>query len=89
MIMLTKTSGERFLVNHLQIECIELIPETKIVMMNRDFYLVLESVQDITARIADYNAKVLDIHRTITVNEDPKASAPQARTSTQRPGFRR
>ena len=41
MIMLTKTSGERFLVNHLQIECIELIPETKIVMMNRDFYLVL------------------------------------------------
>ena len=48
MIMLTKTSGERFLVNHLQIECIELIPETKIVMMNRDFYLVLESVQDLS-----------------------------------------
>ena len=67
MIMLTKTSGERFLVNHLQIECIELIPETKIVMMNRDFYLVLESVQDITARIADYNAKVMDIRREVTV----------------------
>ena len=69
MIMLTKTSGERFLVNHLQIECIELIPETKIVMMNRDFYLVLESVQDITARIADYNAKVQDIHREIAVTD--------------------
>lgn len=89
MIMLTKTSGERFLVNHLQIECIELIPETKIVMMNRDFYLVLESVDDITSRIADYNAKVLDVHRTITVNENPKSGAPQARTSTQRPGYRR
>lgn len=84
MIMLTKTSGERFLVNHLQIECIELIPETKIVMMNRDFYLVLESVQDITSRIADYNAKVMDIHRTVSVNDTPKPAA-----STQRPGYRR
>ena len=73
MIMLTKTSGEKFLVNHLQIECIELIPETKIVMMNRDFYLVMESVQDIVGRIADYNAKVQDIHRMVTVNEEPKA----------------
>ena len=88
MIMLTKTSGERFLVNHLQIECIELIPETKIVMMNRDFYLVLEPVQDIISKIADYNAKVMDIHREVTVNEDPKP-APTARTSTQRPGYRR
>ncbi|WP_322172808.1 flagellar FlbD family protein [Acutalibacter caecimuris] len=84
MIMLTKTSGEKFLVNHLQIECIELIPETKIVMMNRDFYLVLESVQEIVTRIADYNAKVQDIHRQVTVNED----AP-SRGSTQRSGFRR
>jgi len=89
MIMLTKTSGERFLVNHLQIECIELIPETKIVMMNHDFYLVLESVQDITARIADYNAKVMDIHRIVTVNEDSKSGTPASRSSTQRPGYRR
>lgn len=88
MIMLTKTSGERFLVNHLQIECIELIPETKIVMMNRDFYLVQETVQDIISRIADYNAKVQDIHREITVNENPKPG-PTGRTSPQRPGYRR
>lgn len=87
MIMLTKTSGEKFLVNHLQIECIELIPETKIVMMNRDFYLVMESVQDIVGRIADYNAKVQDIHRMVTVNEEPK-SVP-GRGSAQRSGLRR
>lgn len=87
MIMLTKTSGERFLVNHLQIECIELIPETKIVMMNRDFYLVQESVQDIVGRIADYNAKVQDIHRMIAVNDDPKPTS--GRGSVQRPGLRR
>ena len=84
MIMLTKTSGERFLVNHLQIECIELIPETKIVMMNHDFYLVRESVQDITSRIADYNAKVMDIHRTVSVTDSPKPAA-----APQRPGYRR
>lgn len=88
MIMLTKTSGEKFVVNHLQIECIELIPETKIVMMNRDFYLVLESVGDIVNKIADYNAKVQDIHRQITINEDPKPAS-TGRASTQRPGFRR
>lgn len=87
MIMLTKTSGERFLVNHLQIECIELIPETKIVMMNRDFYLVQETVQDIVGRIADYNAKVQDIHRMVAVNDDPKPSP--GRGSAQRPGLRR
>ena len=88
MIMLTKTSDERFLVNHLQIECIELITETKIVMMNRDFYLVRESVQDIVAKIADYNAKVMDVHRQVTVNEEPKPASP-GRGAATRPGFRR
>ena len=67
MIMLTKTSDERFLVNHLQIECIELIPETKIVMMNHDYYLVRESVEEIVQKIAEYNAKVMDIHRELTI----------------------
>ncbi len=88
MIMLTKTSDERFIVNHLQIECIELIPETKIVMMNRDFYLVRESVQEIIEKIADYSAKVMDIHREITINENPKPAAPRSSGST-RPGYRR
>ena len=42
MIVLTKRNHEKFLVNHLQIEYIETIPESKIVMMNHDFYLVRE-----------------------------------------------
>ncbi|NCE66048.1 flagellar protein FlbD [Pseudoflavonifractor sp. 524-17] len=67
MIVLTKRSREKFLVNHLQIECIETIPETKIVMMNRDYFLVMESVDEIINKIASYNAKVQDIHREITV----------------------
>ncbi|MCI8840036.1 MAG: flagellar FlbD family protein [Oscillospiraceae bacterium] len=67
MIVLTKRNHEKFVVNHLQIEYIETIPESKIVMMNHDFYLVRESVDEIIDRIAKYNAKVMDVHRQITV----------------------
>jgi len=67
MILLTKRNNEKFLVNHLQIECIETIPETKIVMTNHDYYLVKDSVEDIVRKIAIYNAKVQDIHRQIAV----------------------
>ena len=69
MIVLTRTSKDRFLLNHNQIEYIECIPETKIVMMNRDFYLVEETVEQIVERIAEYNAKVQDIHRQLTVTD--------------------
>ena len=45
MIELQKMNKERFLLNHNQIECIELIPECKIVMMNHDYYLVRNTVR--------------------------------------------
>ena len=67
LIVLRKMNNERFLVNHNQIECIELIPECKIVMMNHDYYLVKDTVEEIIQKIADYNAKVQDIHREISV----------------------
>ena len=69
MILLTKRSQEKFLLNHPQIECIESIPEVKITMMNHDFFLVRESVEEIIDKIANYNAKVQDIHREITVTD--------------------
>ena len=69
MIQLTKRNNERFLLNHLQIESIEMIPETKIVMMNHDYVLVKESLDEIIHRIAEYNAKVQDIHRIISVED--------------------
>lgn len=69
MIVLQKMNGERFLINHNQIECIELIPECKVVMMNHDYYLVRDTVEQIIQKIAGYNAKVQDIHREITVND--------------------
>ena len=67
MILLTKRNQEKFLLNHQQIQCIEMIPETKIVMVNREYFLVRESVEEIIDKIAEYNAKVQDIHRQITV----------------------
>ena len=67
MIVLQKMNGERFLIIHNQIECIELIPECKIVMMNHDYYLVRDTVEEIIRKITDYNAKVQDIHREISV----------------------
>ena len=60
-------NGERFLLNHNQIEYIELIPESKIVMMNHDYYLVRDTIEEIIQKIAEYNAKVQDIHREISV----------------------
>lgn len=70
MIVLTKMNQEKFLVNHLQIECIEIIPETKIVMMNRSYYLVRETADEIIKKIAEYNAKVADIHRMIEIKDN-------------------
>ena len=67
MIVLTKRNNERFLVNHNQIESIEMIPESKIVMMNRDYFIVKESPEDIIKKIQEYNAKVQEVHRVITV----------------------
>ena len=69
MILLTKRSGDKFLVNHQQIECIEMIPESKIVMMNHDYYLVQESVDEIIDKIVRYNAKVQDIYRELTITD--------------------
>ncbi len=69
MIVLTKMSREKFLLNHNQIECIEAIPESKIVMMNHDFYIVRESAEEIVQKIAEYNAKVLDVRRELLVTD--------------------
>ena len=69
VIVLQKMNKERLLVNHNQIQCIELIPECKVVMMNHDYYLVRDSVEEIIQKIAEYNAKVQDIHREISVDD--------------------
>ena len=70
MIVLTKMNSDMFLINHNQIECIELIPETKIVMMNRDYYLVMETADEVVRKIIEYNAKVMDINRRLCIEDN-------------------
>ena len=55
------------MVNHMQIESIEMIPESKIVMMNRDYFIVKESPEQIIRRIAEYTAKVQDVRRELNI----------------------
>jgi flagellar protein FlbD len=69
MIVLTKRNGEKFLVNEMQIQCIEMIPESKVIMMNHDYYLVMDSTDEIIDKIAQYHAKVKDIYREITITD--------------------
>ncbi len=45
MICVTRLSGEKIYLNWLQVEYVECIPETKIRMMNGDYYLVKDSVE--------------------------------------------
>ncbi len=58
MIVLTKLNNEKIVVNSFQIETIELIPESKIVMMNGKFCIVKESAEEIIEKTIEYNAKV-------------------------------
>ncbi|MEA4988314.1 MAG: flagellar FlbD family protein [Anaerovorax sp.] len=60
MIKLTKLNNEEFIVNSNQIQMIELIPEAKIVLMNREFFVVRESAEEIIEKIIQYNAKIID-----------------------------
>lgn len=54
MIELTKLNGEPLLINVLQIEMIESIPESKIVMMNGTFHIVVESRDEIRGKVIEF-----------------------------------
>lgn len=63
MIELTKINGDPLLVNPDQIECIDIIPESKIVMMNGRFHIVNENKEIIMQKIIDYNVTIRQGHR--------------------------
>ena len=70
MIKLTKLNDEVFVVNCNQIESIEMIPETKVVLMNKDFYIVQESIDDIIGKIIEFNGKIADLNKRIQIVQD-------------------
>lgn len=70
MIKLTKLNNEIFVVNCNQIESIEMIPETKVVLMNKDFYIVQEDIDEIIEKIIEFNAKITDLNKRIQIVQD-------------------
>lgn len=64
MIELTKINGEPILINPRQIEYIDLIPESKITMMNGRFHIVREDKDDIVSKILKYKR---EIHSNVTL----------------------
>jgi flagellar protein FlbD len=59
MVFLTKLNGEQFVLNCEQIQMIELIPESKVVLMNHEFFIVKESPQEIIEKSAEYGATII------------------------------
>ena len=53
MIKLERINGKTLYLNLFQIEMIEFIPETKIKMMNGDFFLVKDSAEDINRQVKE------------------------------------
>ncbi len=62
MIVLTKLNNQQILLNCAQIEAVELIPESKIVMMNGKFYIVKESAEEIIEKTIEYNGRIHCYH---------------------------
>lgn len=60
MIVLTKLSGEKTVINTRQIEHIDSIPESKITMMNGKYYIVTESIEEIIEKEIEFNQAILE-----------------------------
>lgn len=60
MIALTKINGEIIVINSKQIEHIDVIPESKITMMNGKHYIVRESIAEIIDKEIQFNRQIAD-----------------------------
>ena len=58
MIKLTKLNNESFVINESQIECIESIPDTKVILMNKEFFLVKETPDVIIEKTIKFRARI-------------------------------
>ncbi|MCI8599420.1 MAG: flagellar FlbD family protein [Lachnospiraceae bacterium] len=58
MIIVHKLNNQKIVINDAQIECIEVIPESKIVMMNGRFHVVKESPEEIIQKTIEYNGAI-------------------------------
>lgn len=59
MIILTKINGEPIIINSKQIEHIDIIPESKITMMNGKYHIVRENENQIIAKVIEFNRNIM------------------------------
>ena len=59
MIILTKPNGERYYLNPGLIETIEASPDTIVTMTNGKKYFVLETADEVAARVEKFHVRVL------------------------------
>jgi flagellar protein FlbD len=58
MIKVTRLDGKEYFINPHQIECIEVHPDTTIVMLSGKHHIVREEVDDVLARIDAYRRRL-------------------------------
>lgn len=58
MIELTKINNEPIVINSHHIECVETIPESKVVMDTGRYYVVRENVEEIIQKTIEYNGRI-------------------------------
>lgn len=58
MVEFTKLNGKVILINPFQIEYVELIPDSKIIMMNGHFHIVKENEEEIIQKITEYRREI-------------------------------
>ena len=58
MIKLTRTNDVVFYLNSNEIERIELITETALILLNGKTYIVKESIDEVIRRIIEFNRKI-------------------------------
>jgi flagellar protein FlbD len=57
MVKVTKLDGTGYYVNPDQIECIEVNPDTTLVMLSGRFHIIREEVDDVLVRIEEYHRR--------------------------------
>lgn len=67
MIKLTKLNNEVFVINCDQIMTIDIIPESKITLMNKEHFIVKESVDEIIDKVVAYNKRLLEFRHSSVI----------------------
>jgi flagellar protein FlbD len=59
MIKVTRLDGNEYFINPHQIECIEIKPDTTILMLSGKYHIIRESADDVLGKIDAYRRNLL------------------------------